>query len=147
MKSFWNEQDRSEILERLQSLRPETPPIWGENSASQIVCHLCDQLRIAYAEIPTEKARGPLRFWPINALVVSVLPWPKGAPTPHEAWTTAPKSWDEDLRTSAQLIEAFARKNRNGRWPDHPLFGRMSGSRWGVLSYRHFDHHLRQFGV
>jgi len=28
----------------------------------------------------------------------------------------------------------------------HPLFGNMSREDWGRLIYRHFDHHLRQFG-
>ena len=25
--------------------------------------------------------------------------------------------------------------------------GRLSGEQWGRLIYKHFDHHLRQFGV
>lgn len=29
----------------------------------------------------------------------------------------------------------------------HPSFGRMRPKDWDVLQYRHFDHHLRQFGV
>ena len=147
MKSFWNESDRREILERLRRIDPETPPMWGKMTADKIVCHLGDQLRLAYAEIPAEKPRGALRFWPINALIIRVLPWPKGAPTPQESWTTAPKAWQEDLRTLEALVEEFGRKPREGPWPDHGLFGKMSGSLWGILSYRHFDHHLRQFGV
>jgi hypothetical protein len=29
----------------------------------------------------------------------------------------------------------------------HPMFGRMSGRLWSQLTYRHFDHHLTQFGA
>lgn len=29
----------------------------------------------------------------------------------------------------------------------HPFFGSMDDSQWGVLQYKHLDHHLRQFGV
>lgn len=32
-------------------------------------------------------------------------------------------------------------------WPASRVFGRISGSSWGVLEYKHLDHHLRQFGV
>jgi hypothetical protein len=32
-------------------------------------------------------------------------------------------------------------------WPLHPIFGRMSLRAYGVLAYKHTDHHLRQFGV
>jgi len=30
-------------------------------------------------------------------------------------------------------------------WPEHPAFGALSRRAWGVLIYRHMDHHLRQF--
>jgi hypothetical protein len=29
----------------------------------------------------------------------------------------------------------------------HSFFGRMSGAEWGVMQYKHLDHHLRQFGA
>ena len=29
----------------------------------------------------------------------------------------------------------------------HPLFGSMSRREWGVVTYKHVDHHLKQFGV
>ena len=29
----------------------------------------------------------------------------------------------------------------------HSFFGTMSGAEWGVLQYKHLDHHLRQFGA
>ena len=29
----------------------------------------------------------------------------------------------------------------------HPFFGKMKLDEWGGLNYKHFDHHLRQFGV
>ena len=28
----------------------------------------------------------------------------------------------------------------------HPFFGSMTRPSWGILAYRHFDHHLRRFG-
>ena len=31
------------------------------------------------------------------------------------------------------------------RWPEHPFFGPLTRKDWGVLGYRHSDHHLRQF--
>jgi hypothetical protein len=30
---------------------------------------------------------------------------------------------------------------------DHPLFGALSAAEWGRFSYRHADHHLRQFSI
>ena len=28
----------------------------------------------------------------------------------------------------------------------HPFFGEMTEEEWGVLQYKHLDHHLKQFG-
>jgi hypothetical protein len=29
----------------------------------------------------------------------------------------------------------------------HPYFGKLSTEQWGLTSWKHVDHHLRQFGV
>jgi hypothetical protein len=58
-----------------------------------------------------------------------------------------PESWQFEIDDVNRLLDGFAQRDRDGRWPDHPVFGRMRGSSWGVLVYRHMDHHLRQFGV
>lgn len=29
----------------------------------------------------------------------------------------------------------------------HPFFGTMTDEEWGILQYKHLDHHLRQFGL
>ncbi|MGH9801334.1 MAG: DUF1569 domain-containing protein, partial [Blastocatellia bacterium] len=31
--------------------------------------------------------------------------------------------------------------------PEHPAFGKLSTKDWGALTYKHMDHHFRQFGV
>lgn len=50
--------------------------------------------------------------------------------------------------------EQFRRNSRSccmqppdASWADHPAFGDINGKDYGVLLYRHFDHHLRQFGA
>ena len=44
------------------------------------------------------------------------------------------------------LVERFAARDPSSAWPEHALFGRMRGSEWSFFCYKHFDHHLRQFG-
>jgi hypothetical protein len=29
----------------------------------------------------------------------------------------------------------------------HPYFGKLSPEEWAILKWKHYDHHLRQFGV
>jgi hypothetical protein len=44
-------------------------------------------------------------------------------------------------------MEEAGTQPRGFRWAAHPAFGRMSHRAWGVLGYRHLDHHFRQFGI
>ena len=46
------------------------------------------------------------------------------------------------------LVKRFAEAGPAGLNPEpHPFFGKMTVEEWGVLSYQHLDHRLRQFGV
>ena len=46
-----------------------------------------------------------------------------------------------------QLLDKLAARKDAATWPDHPAFGSMTERDWGVLAYRHADHHFRQFGI
>lgn len=76
------------------------------------------------------------------------LPWPKGrAKGPPEAFVTLPTTRDADLAQFEILIQRFVQQEDRTDWPEHALFGRMTRRSWCCFSYRHFDHHLRQFGA
>jgi len=148
MRSLLNPHDRDFVVERLRTLTPESSPRWGRMSASQMVAHLSDQIRIALGDIPTARRPGPLHLPILKQLVMYWLPWPRGRiKGPPEAFTTPPATWQSDLITLVGLLDRFARPTDRHTWPDHPTFGPLSHRAWGLFSYRHFDHHLRQFGV
>lgn len=45
------------------------------------------------------------------------------------------------------MWQQFTARNQQQQWPEHPAFGKLSTKDWGVLVYRHIDHHFKQFGV
>ena len=51
----------------------------------------------------------------------------------------------ERLKTLIRDMHDAGATNSNGRV--HSFFGKMTGAEWGVLQYKHVDHHLRQFGA
>ena len=139
---------REGILARLRRLRPEAPRRWGRMSAAQMIAHLSDQMRHALGDCPVAARPGPLRFPIVRYASIYVLPWPRGRiKGPPEAFTTRPTSWESDVGGLVTLLQRFAARGPAGRWPDHALFGHMRGPDWGVFVHKHFDHHLRQFGV
>ena len=147
MKSIWNEFDRRELHNRLSSLKPDAARRWGTMTAPDAVAHLTDAARMALGELPCQSKKLPIRYPPLKQLIVYWLPFPKGAPTAPELVGRPPGSWTGELTELTSLIERFARHPADRPFPEHPAFGRLSRRAWGVLVYRHTDHHLRQFGV
>jgi len=147
MKSLAQQETRREIQERIGRLTKDRPARWGKMTVSQMVAHCADSIRMGLGQLPTKPRRLPLRYPPLKQLVVYWLPFPKGAPTAPELIARTPSDWETETSELAKLVESIGSRNVGGVWPDHPAFGRLTGTGWCVLGYRHLDHHLRQFGA
>jgi len=146
--SLWEEGPRRELLDRLARLGADDRPRWGRMNAAQMLTHVNDQFRMALGDLPTVPKRLPIRYPPLNGLVAYVLPWPKGSPTAPELLARIDQStWPIEVTTFATLLNRFAALPAGAAWPLHPAFGRLSRRGWGLLGYRHTDHHFRQFGA
>ena len=146
MKSLWNEADRRELGERIGRLAPERVPLWGRMTAPQMVAHIAAAVRMATGELPVRTRKTPFRHPVIKQLLVYFVPMPKGLPT-DKALQVDPGTWDGDVADLLRTLETFAARDRKAPWPAHPAFGPLGPHAWGVLTRRHLDHHLRQFGV
>ena len=145
---MFDDETRLIFQRRIEILRPDSQRRWGKMNVHQMICHLGDQLRLTLGEIPAKRIPSPLRYTPVKYLVIDVLPWPKGRiQGPPEAFTTSPAEWVRDVAALRNLLERFATRRGQRVWPDHPMFGKMSGPLWARLTCRHFDHHLTQFGA
>jgi hypothetical protein len=147
MKSALNPDDRRELEGRVKQLSADRVPIWGRMTASQMLAHLTDSLRMALGELAVKPTRLPLRYLPLKELLITKIPIPRGAPTAPELVARPPAVWPVEASTLLGALERLSRRAADDPWPDHPIMGRLSGHTWGVLVYRHMDHHLRQFGV
>lgn len=146
MKTIWQRPVREELVNRLNRLSANAPAKWGKFTAPQMVSHLIDGVHMALGELPVKQRKLPIRFFPLKQLVIYAFPFPKGAPTAPELLARTPQEWNGEVAQLKELMERFA-TGSHSRLPDHPAFGKMSRTAWGVLGYKHIDHHLRQFGV
>jgi hypothetical protein len=147
MKSMWQEETRREIVERLAHLGPTRQPQWGRMTAPRMVAHIAQSFRSAIGELPVKSKNLPLRFSPLKEIIIYWLPFPRNAPTAPELLALEPTDWATDMARLQDLIRRFAAKDPASAFPNHAAFGRLTGAQWGILMYRHTDHHLRQFGV
>lgn len=148
MASIWQEKDRQELLSRLERLKEESPARWGRFNATSMLAHVNDALRMPLGEVATEPKRTPVRFFPLKQLFIYALPFPKGLPTSPVLLVRCDGAvFPDEVQTFQQVLDRLAHRPDQTSWPSHPVFGTMSRRAWGVLGYRHIDHHFTQFGV
>jgi hypothetical protein len=149
LKTLRDEVCLTEILDRLKSVRPDSPRQWGRMNAHQMICHLNDSYLVAMGRRPASRAERP--YGPVMKWLALNMPmkWPKGVPTrpevDQEKSGTAPVQFDADVQAVLALTEDFARVPRSFTFASHPIFGNMKEAEWMRWAYLHTDHHLRQF--
>jgi len=147
MKSVFDAPVRKELKSRLAKLGPHQTPGWGTMTAGRMVAHIADSFRSSIGELTIKPKFPLLRYLPIKQVTIYWLPFAKNLPTAPELIARAPGEWSAEVSQLIALVDRFASHDRAGAWPDHTLFGRMTGDDWGVLMYRHTDHHFRRFGI
>jgi hypothetical protein len=150
MKTFLNGRDRHDVLDRLDNVRLDAQPRWGTMSAHQMICHLSDALRSALGEKYISPSTSLFKRVILKPLALWLpVPWPHGVQTRPEMdqqqGGTRPVDFESDLEELRILFERFC--TREGEFAPHAMFGEMSKAERMRHAYRHFDHHLRQFGA
>jgi hypothetical protein len=150
--SLFDETKREEIISRINKLTPDAKALWGKMNVNQMICHCTDGLRGSLGELGELKdqsnflTRSLLKF-----LVLYVMPIPKSVPTSKRVDQmrdgTKPTDFESDRQTLLAFIEKVSAKPDDFAWSPHFKFGAMNRREWGILSGKHIDHHLKQFGV
>jgi hypothetical protein len=148
MKTLNNPTDRAELVRRLKTVAPDARGQFGTLTAPRMIAHLIDATRMAMGEVEGLGPGLPVLSWPpFKQLILYVLPIPKAkAKTAPQLLATSPTEMASDVDRLCGLMERFARpETKVGA--THPAFGSMTRASWGILAYKHTDHHLRQFGA
>jgi hypothetical protein len=147
VKSIWQDKARRELNDRVGGVAPDRCAEWGSFNAPKMVCHLADSLKMAMGDLKVAPKWLPIRYSPLKQLIIYVAPFPRRAPTAPELLVREPREWANDVADVQDLLARAGSARTTNAWPDHPAFGKLSKRAWGVLIYRHMDHHLRQFGA
>lgn len=148
MRSILNDSDRAEIGNRMRSLSVSSTGRWGSMDVASMLQHLRLSARMTLGELPVLSVnKRVFQVFPLKHLILYVLPFPKGAPTARELKPSLAASLEEERAAVLELFERIGTGPREGEGPAHPLFGPLTWREWGVLMYKHADHHLRQFGA
>jgi hypothetical protein len=137
---------RRKLQTRIDALTADARPRWGRMNVGQMVVHCDGHLRHSLGEHLTPVNR-PIRFFPLNLLIIYLLPTPKGLPTMDELRDPVSKSFEGDRRRLKESLEKLGAVPPGTRMPVHAAFGKIGHHAHGKLAHDHIDHHLKQFGV
>ena len=148
MGSILNETDRAAIVNRMRSLSTSSTRRWGTMDVTGMLKHLHLSALMALGEMDVPSAnKRAFHMFPLKHLLLYVVPFPKGAPTAPKLKPVDAASMEEERAALLELIERMGAGPSEGAGPAHPLFGPLTWREWGVVMYKHADHHLKQFGV
>lgn len=148
MGSILNEGDREEIVRRMRSLSGSSDRRWGTLDVTGMLQHLRLSANMTLGELSLPSAnKRAFQVFPLKHLILYVLPFPKGAPTAPGLKPSVAASFEEERTSLLELLERIGTGPSDGAGPEHPLFGPLTWREWGVVTYKHADHHLKQFGA
>ncbi len=147
MPTIWETNARADLVRRYDKLNNQSRPQWGKFTVGRMVKHCADAIRMATGDLAVKPKNGPFRNWLVRKLIIYVAPWPKGAPTAPELLPAGDPGLDVSRRELRAALDRLVAIGPDGPLAEHAAFGKLNGKDWGVLVYRHLDHHLTQFGV
>lgn len=140
---------RVRLVQRVERVRPDAIRLWGTMpDAHAMLCHLHAALAVTFGEIRLHVRDSWMNSWYGRLLVIDApMTWPRGkVQAPPEVLPPASAhGWDWDHHRVVEYVQRFS-IGPHQTWGIHPLLGPLSPRQWGRFSWRHCDHHLRQFG-
>lgn len=150
MKNLFDPPTAAEIKNRLEQLRPDSPTKWGKMTVGQAVAHCTIGLQMALGDFRPPRHRiGRLLGRIIKPLALgNESPMRKNSPTIEGMKMTAPRQFEAERTQLQAVLDRFVVAGRQACTSHpHPFFGPLTPDEWGVLMYKHLDHHIRQFGA
>ena len=149
MKSIFEPEAYEEVLERIELLNTESSGQWGKMDVAQMLNHCQQPLAVALGRksLPRPNFLMKLMYRSFKSAMYNDTPWRTNLGTPREYKVVADKDFRTEKKALIAIIGEFYELRTKKKWDPHPSFGQFTHEQWGMLQYKHLDHHLRQFGV
>ncbi|HEX4808371.1 MAG TPA: DUF1569 domain-containing protein [Bryobacteraceae bacterium] len=150
MRSLFEAGAVEQIKERLARLQPDCQREWGTMTAAQAIAHCAAGMEWAVGErIPPRMLLGRIMGWVMKPIVLgNERPMRPGSPTSRDLVVRDQRDLGTERERLGGLIDRFVAAGPKGcTVHPHSFFGRLTPEEWAELTYKHLDHHLRQFGV
>jgi hypothetical protein len=149
MNSLFDPKTAQGILDRIERLQIDSPRVWGKMDVAQMMAHCNISLEAATGKIhPKRTLLAKLIGGFLQGMLTSDKPMGQGAPT-HPTYVMADaKDFAREKARFLTLLKEFSEGGEAGVTNSpHPFFGKITPMQWSSGTWKHLDHHLRQFGA
>jgi hypothetical protein len=149
MENIFDKAIADAILLRLNKLEPGSKALWGKMNVAQMLSHLQAPVEVAIGEKTLKRNLiGMLLGGFAKKQLVNDKPFKKSLPTDASYIRKTEHVFDKEKTKLISLFNRFVTGGADGLIKSpHPFFGKMTEAEWSYSLWKHFDHHLRQFGV
>ena len=149
MNNLYNQSDVLEILNRIGKLTENSQRQWGKMNVAQMLSHLNIFLETALdLNSPKRLFIGRILGSYFKSRYVRDKQFSKNSPTHKNYIFTDIRNFENEKAKSVQLIKQFFDGGKSQcTLKPHPFFGKLTPEEWAIAQWKHFDHHLRQFGT
>jgi len=150
MPSLFEPQTKQKMMERLSRLTPQASRQWGKMEPAQMLAHCTAAMQVATGELPRKQ---PFLFKLIapfarKSFLSEDKPFGKNSPTDPAFVVSDSKDFAKEKERLTATVERFCGGGASEAGKrEHSFLGRITGEQWGIVMYKHLDHHFRQFGA
>ncbi|MBS1655302.1 MAG: DUF1569 domain-containing protein [Bacteroidetes bacterium] len=146
MKSVLDKNTRDELIARVNKLTKDNQPQWGSMTVYQMLKHCClaEELYLGkrtYKRVLMGRIFGNMG---LKRLIGDESPFPKNLKTSKTFVVTDSGDMEKERTHFIALLQEY--EHYTSPYMVHWFFGKMTKEQVGIFSYKHTDHHLRQFG-
>jgi len=146
IKNMFDQSVKQEIIARINKLTAETQRKWGKMDVAQMLAHVQRPIACAYGK---HQVKGSFLLKLIGPLFKSVLydgkPYKQSLPTDKSYVVADEKNFETEKQGLLEKMNQFSPEKIIVE--NHPVFGKLTKEQWARATWKHLDHHLKQFGV
>lgn len=146
VKNLFDLAVKQDIIVRINKLTPQSQRQWGKMDAAQMLAHCQMPLGVAVGK---HKLKANFFFRLIGPLIKEKLfndkPFTHDLPTDTSFKIADARDFEKEKQNLIAMINEFSETTMSGE--PHPFFGKLTKEQWSKGTWKHLDHHLRQFDV
>ena len=149
MKTIFNSANNQELVNRLLSLTKNSERKWGKMNVAQMLVHCQKPLEVSDGKLEVKRNLFSKLFGGFfkKKYLIKGDDFSNNLPTAKEFLVQSDFNFEKEQSKLVQMVQNLGAKGESAiKLQVHPFFGKMLPSEWGILFYKHLNHHLKQFG-